>query len=315
MRLDELLRVSIFVAVVSSIYALAAALLIRALIRKLKGLRQPLTARQLWYRRTIFALALAGLACMAYGRFVEPYWPEVTEVEIKSPKLPTSPRPVRLVLISDIHSDATPRLEPRLPALIAAQKPDLILFAGDSANSQEGVPVFRRLMRELVSIAPTYAVRGNWDVREAWGEQLFPGTGIQELADEAKLLNIRGASLWLVGIPHSALGQIELNFAPIPPDAFTVFLCHTPDVIELLSPGRVDLFCAGHTHGGQVALPFYGALLTFSQFGKKYESGLYRVGKTWLYVTRGIGMEGGPVPRVRFCARPEITVIDLVGTG
>ncbi len=60
-----------------------------------------------------------------------------------------------------------------------------------------------------------------------------------------------------------------------------------------------------------MALPLYGALVTLSKFGKKYESGLHREGQTWLYVTRGIGMEGGPAPRVRFFARPEVTVIEL----
>ena len=59
-------------------------------------------------------------------------------------------------------------------------------------------------------------------------------------------------------------------------------------------------------------MPFYGALITFSKFGKKYEGGTYEVGKTRLNVNRGIGMEGGKAPRVRFCARPEVTVIDIM---
>ena len=54
----------------------------------------------------------------------------------------------------------------------------------------------------------------------------------------------------------------------------------------------MDLYCAGHIHGGQIALPFYGALVTLSKYGKRFEAGLYRVGETWLYVNRGIGMEG-----------------------
>jgi len=60
-----------------------------------------------------------------------------------------------------------------------------------------------------------------------------------------------------------------------------------------------------------VALPVYGALVTFSKFGKKYEAGLYREGQTWLYVNRGIGMEGGGAPRFRFWSRPEITVFEI----
>ena len=58
-------------------------------------------------------------------------------------------------------------------------------------------------------------------------------------------------------------------------------------------------------------MPFYGALVTLSRFGKRFESGLYRVGATWLYVNRGIGMEGGRGARVRFWSRPEVTVIDI----
>jgi len=60
-----------------------------------------------------------------------------------------------------------------------------------------------------------------------------------------------------------------------------------------------------------VRVPFYGALITFSRYDKKYEAGLYRVGATTMYVNRGIGMEGWRTPRVRFLARPEITVIDV----
>jgi uncharacterized protein len=94
--------------------------------------------------------------------------------------------------------------------------------------------------------------------------------------------------------------------------SLNLFMYHYPDEIENVAGHRVDLYCAGHTHGGQIALPWYGALVTLSKFDKKYESGLYRVSDTFLYVNRGIGMEGGQAPRVRFCARPEVTVIDIV---
>jgi predicted MPP superfamily phosphohydrolase len=88
-------------------------------------------------------------------------------------------------------------------------------------------------------------------------------------------------------------------------------LYHKPDLVPEISARRFDLYLTGHTHGGQVALPVYGALITLSKFGKRYESGLYREGETAIYVNRGIGMEGGAAPRVRFCAKPELTVIEL----
>jgi len=96
------------------------------------------------------------------------------------------------------------------------------------------------------------------------------------------------------------------------PDKFNIFLYHSPDLIEDVKDSNVDLYLAGHTHGGQVCLPFYGAIITFSKFGKKYEAGRYKVGDAELYVNRGLGMEGGKAPRVRFFARPEIAVFDIV---
>ena len=94
-------------------------------------------------------------------------------------------------------------------------------------------------------------------------------------------------------------------------ERFDVFLFHTPDLIEDVSHCGVDLYLCGHTHGGQVALPWYGALITFSKFGKKYESGLHRVGDTVLFVNRGLGMEPRPAPQIRFFARPQIAVFDI----
>ena len=136
-------------------------------------------------------------------------------------------------------------------------------------------------------------------------------------------MDVAGTSVWVAGAPFASLAEppdgertgIEKTLKDVPPDAFTLFLYHTPDLIlEAAATNRVDLYCAGHTHGGQVALPVYGALVTLSKFGKKYESGLHREGPTHLYVTRGVGMEGGSAPRVRFFARPEITVIELAPT-
>jgi predicted MPP superfamily phosphohydrolase len=71
------------------------------------------------------------------------------------------------------------------------------------------------------------------------------------------------------------------------------------------------LFLTGHVHGGQVALPFYGAIITLSKYGKKYEKGRYDIDGKVLYVNRGVGMEGDFVPRVRFFSRPEITVFHI----
>ena len=317
--MEESSAVLLFVCAIAAVYLFAACALVRLVLRRLRRIGSP-TRATLFGERAALALAGLGLACFAYGYFVEPYWPEVTHVRVESRKLRGAQRPVRVVHISDLHCDPEPRLEERLPDLIAAEHPDLIVFTGDSLNSPAGLPVLRKLLPRLAAVAPTYAVRGNWDMWY-WGqEELFGGTGVVELKKEAARVDVAGTTLWVAGAAFASLYEpqgdvragIESALKDVPPDAFTLFLYHTPDaILEAAATNRVDLYCAGHTHGGQVALPFYGALVTLSKFGKKYESGLHREGSTWLYVTRGIGMEGGPAPRVRFFARPEITVIEL----
>lgn len=310
--MTESFVVQLFVCAVAAVYLFAACAVARLLLRR-AGYMGPPSRRVRVAERFSLALAFAGILCFAYGYFVEPYWPEVTRVRIESRKLKGATRPVRVVHISDLHCDPQPRLEERLPGIIAAERPDLIIFTGDSLNSPDGLPVLRALLPRLAQIAPTFAVRGNWDIWY-WGrEELFGGTGVRELNGEAVKVEAAGASLWVAGAPVGGAEKIEAALDAAPPDAFRLFLYHYPDEIpEVSTKGKADLYCAGHTHGGQVALPLYGALITLSKFGKKYESGLYREGETWLYVNRGIGMEGGHAPRVRFFARPEVTVIELV---
>jgi predicted MPP superfamily phosphohydrolase len=253
-----------------------------------------------------------GVLCIAYGALVEPYWPQVTHERISSRKLHSGSRPVRIVHISDLHCDARPRLEERLPELIRADRPDIIVFTGDAINAPSGLPIFRHCMKKLATIAPTYAVRGNWDTWYWSDLDLYANTGVHELRGEGLKTEFGGTPFWVAGSPAWSEETVGGALAGAPPSAFQLFLYHYPDAIQAISQSGVDLYCAGHTHGGQIALPFYGALITLSKYGKRFESGLHRVGASWLNVSRGIGMEGGRAPRVRFCARPEITVIEVV---
>jgi uncharacterized protein len=301
--------VMLFVCAVAAVYVLAACAVARMFLRRVGWVEKPARAT-LRAERVVLALAGVGLACFAYGYFIEPFWPQVTRVRIESAKLAGASRPLRVVHISDLHCDPRPRLEERLPDIVAAERPDLIVFTGDSTNSPEGLPVLRKLLPRLAQLAPTFAVRGNWDI--GYGEELFGGTGVRELNGEAVRVEAAGTSLWVAGAAFGSTDKIHDALNVVPPGAFTILLYHTPDeILDVAATGRVDLYCAGHTHGGQVALPFYGALVTLSKFGKRYESGLHRERDTWLYVNRGIGMEGDPAPRVRFLARPEVTVIEL----
>ena len=268
--------------------------------------------------RAALFLAGVGLICALYAYFVEPHWLEVSHVSIPSSKLPPGTAPIRIAHISDMHSEARPNLEGSLAEAIQKEKPDLIVFTGDAINAPEGLPTFKMLMTRLSQIAPTFAVRGNWDRFASPEVDLYGNTGVQLLDEGTAKLDVRGTPVWLAGIALGAnydkpgTARMVRLLQSIPANEFQIFLYHNPDFMEEVVRQNVDLYCAGHTHGGQVALPFYGALVTSSIYGKRLESGLHHVKNTYAYVNRGIGTTGGFAPRVRFLARPELTMIDVV---
>jgi len=121
-----------------------------------------------------------------------------------------------------------------------------------------------------------------------------------------------GEKLHVSGLRCDRPGEAEEVLSEVSAEHFSIFLHHWSDLIQEASNQNVDLYLCGHTHGGQIALPIYGAIITLSKFGKKYESGLYTIGTTTMYVNRGLGLEPSPAPKVRFLARPEIAVFDIV---
>lgn len=296
----EAVRMMAFSAIVGAVLAKASIILVRRLVR---GPRPPR-----WSDRAVLAVAATGVLCILYGRFVEPYWLVVRHFTLPIKGLAG---PVRLLHFSDLHCDPKVRLEDSLAAAAAAEKPDLITFSGDSVNSAGGLENFRRTMTALTRVAPVYVAYGNWDAYINAGLNYYGGVPVHHQAD-GELVDVRGAKLWVCGVDVGRRSEIPRLMAARPPGATAVVIHHYPDAIEEAAAKGCDLYLCGHTHGGQVALPLYGALVTFSKFGKTYERGLYRVGSMWAYTNPGVGMEGGSAPRVRFWARPELTVLDLV---
>jgi predicted MPP superfamily phosphohydrolase len=224
---------------------------------------------------------------------------------------------VRIVHLSDIHSDPAPLLEERLPAVVAGLRPDLIVFTGDAINAPAGLPVFQAVLGRIAHIAPTLAVKGNWDTWYFRNLDRFAGTGARELDGDHASLDVGGVTVHVAGAAFDHPELVDAAVRALPADGLAIVLYHAPfpDLVAPEHAPRVDLFCAGHVHGGQVALPGYGAIITFSRFGKRFERGLYPDADGFgfpLYVSRGIGMEGGSTPRVRFASRPEVAVIELM---
>ena len=254
----------------------------------------------------IHSLAIAGLLCFLYAFFMEPYWIDCHHITLATPRIKATP--VRIVQISDLHCDRKLRLEKKLSEVINPLKPDIIVFTGDALNTTSALPLLKETLDSLQAGIGKYAVRGNFDCWFCSLPDLFEGTGFMELDEKSVMIQKGDETLCISGLRCGASPE------SLPGDCagsrFHILLYHTPDLIEDLQGKNIDLYLAGHTHGGQIALPFFGALITFSRFWKKYESGYHRVNGTVLYVNRGIGME--PNFPIRICSRPEITVIDVV---
>lgn len=286
--------------------------LVRALRRrseKRSGFGAVTTRRDCFIDWLAALLVLTGALMLAWA-FIEPYFPVIREIQIESPKLE---RKVRVVHITDLHCDPEVRAETRLVEKIGEVAPDLIIFSGDGVNSDEGIPVFRRTMQALVRIAPVYAVRGNW---ESWWFQhvdTFDSTGVHVLENENRRVQVGEQTLWISGaaVDHEASWPSTLE--ELPEKDFRLAVHHYPQAAPLVGD-RADLLLSGDTHGGQIRLPGVGPLVRIGRWGEEFvPAGLHELSSGLrMYVSQGIGMEGGRVPRVRFLVPPEIAVVDLV---
>jgi len=147
---------------------------------------------------------------------------------------------------------------------------------------------------------------------------VLEAAGITVLEDRAAEVRTGRYHLWVMGVTctHDRAAdadRLRRLLAEAPPGALTLLLYHTPDLMPQAAALGVDLYLAGHTHGGQWRLPGFGAIVTSSRYGKRYEAGHYQEGNTHLYVSRGLGLEGFGTPRARFFCRPELVVVDLLG--
>jgi len=309
LTLQEKVSLVVFFLAILLVYGAEVFVLIRAIVATARHR----SARRILLSKPILALhvlAALGLACVGYSRYVEPYRVEVNVMTVLTAKLKETS--FRVVQISDLHCDVKVRNEETMVRIINSLKPDVIVATGDYLNNAAALPLLKTTLSRLEAPLGTFAVTGNFEVNHWSDLDLFGQTGFQCLNEDTIIVTKGGESIGVCGLGLDHASARPSLLARLPDDRFNIFLYHKPDLIEDVSCPRVDLYLCGHTHGGQVALPFYGALITLSKFGKKYESGRYQVGPTMLYVNRGLGLEPRPAPPVRFFARPEIAVFDIV---
>jgi len=254
----------------------------------------------------IFALILV----VALDAFVvEPHSLELTRIRLTSEKIT---EPVTVALLADIQTDLPGSFEERVLDLVKSEDPDLILLAGDYLQIMDpdqylaSVKVLNELFLEA-DLSPrlgSVAVRGNVD-RNGW-KGIFQGMDIL-LFEETTTVDLGPLTLTGVDWLDSENPALEVSGS----EKYHIILGHSPNY----SLGAIegDLLLAGHTHGGQIQLPGIGPVMTLSAVPRSWASGLSEIHPDqFLLVSRGIGLERGHAPRLRFLCHPELIMIDLL---
>ena len=266
-------------------------------------------------------------ACAIDAWGVEPEWVEVVERELKLKKLPRGFHGKKIIQISDLHLSATvsKKYLKRCVRRVNMLGGDMVVLTGDYITFDRRGSYKEKvieLLGELESPLGVYACLGNHDygVAASWQKgrenpvnYLCEGMarqGIKVLRNQAEFIQTGNDKICLVGLGDMWAGDMHIDrgFEGVSEDVTTIVLVHNPDSIEKLIERKTDAILCGHTHGGQVRVPFLGPPILPIK-NRHYYAGMFEVGDTTLYVNRGLGRLG----RMRFNCRPEITVFTLKG--
>lgn len=269
----------------------------------------------------VWILAAVLLASVrVYATHIEPNNLQLREVVIRSEKID---RPFTLLHISDIQSGGIGAYEEKVFEKIRALNPDLILHTGDLLQPRGGLtregelPKLAALFETLDPPLGMFTVEGESDTAlvdfppERLGGIRFLNTEVAELRAGDLHIRLLGLSLAQAYRRQAVpLTLVDEWLAASPPDAITIALGHRPDFIPPLLDRPIDLCLAGHTHGGQVRIPFIGPLTTASGTPKEWSRGYRELGQTRMNVSAGIGASHFKgLPSIRFNCPPEMTLI------
>ncbi|WP_409484536.1 metallophosphoesterase [Arsenicicoccus dermatophilus] len=302
--------------------------------------------------RTLTGLTAAGAATVAYASLIERQ--AFTLRRVTAPVLPAGQDPLTVLHLSDMH--LVPGQERKIGWIrdLARLEPDLVVNTGDNLAHQEAVPLAMRAMEPFLGLPGAFVMGSNdylaprpknplryltADYARSTGERRalptgdliagFETAGWVNLNNRRGALTVAGRELELVGVddPHIARdAYAEVAGAADPAADLTVAVAHAPylRVLDAFTRDGAALVIAGHTHGGQVCVPFYGALATNCDLGRKRVKGLSRWWDgcdnapdaqapdeaAWLHVSAGLGTS--PYAPVRLACRPEATLLTLV---
>ena len=275
-----------------------------------------------WFAITFAVIFLLGALCLGYAYFVEPRRLVVNEVEVRLPRWSSKLNDFKIAAVSDIHggsSYVTPERLRDLTERINAQNPDIIVLLGDFVSQVKGKHSDLKLPIETIAESLSglrakygvFAVIGNhdWWYDESRCRAVLEKAGIRVLENEVFSFPVNNQTVTIVGIEdYWKRRQVPADeiMKKIPPGAQNLIaITHNPDSFDKM-PAAIPLLIAGHTHGGQVRIPFYGAPLAVSN--RKFYRRHYVENDRHAVTTSGFGTSGPPL---RFGVPPEIMLVTL----
>ncbi len=266
---------------------------------------------------------MAITAVAVDAAILEPNHPRLVELTLPIRRLPAAWDGLRIAQLSDFHYDPDFSVVPLRKAVETLNhlQPDLILLTGDfvtapffisrKKKAANVIEPCSQLLAQLKARLGLFACLGNHDGATDPNRivNVLRSHNIKVLRNQSMPLEKEGKRLWLAGIDDVIEGAADLDITlqKVPKDEAVVLMAHEPDFATHVAKYPVDLQLSGHSHGGQVRIPYIGAPV-LPELGVKFPKGLYRIGNLTLYTNVGIGTVDLPV---RFDCPPEITLITL----
>ncbi|AZB42622.1 metallophosphoesterase [Bacillus sp. FJAT-42376] len=274
------------------------------------------------FLKSLLSFAAAGFTISiggySYARYMEPGLLDIQELVVADPKIPESFDGMKLIQFSDTHLSeyyTLGQLE-HIQEIINDYSPDAVFFTGDlmdDPGSYKHPEKIIPLMKKIKAPLGKFAVYGNHDHggygSDAYSE-IMSRAGFNVLKNETVKIRLANQSFITIGgLDDLILGRpdYERTAGAFHPDSYNILLAHEPDAWIRAKNFPVDLQLSGHSHGGQIQLPFYGPVIT-PPLADIYTEGLYKYGTRKLYVNRGLGTTRLPF---RFLSMPELTVFTL----
>jgi len=236
----------------------------------------------------------------------------VRESTVPISNLPSSLAGLRIAHVSDLHFRRWNGVLQAAQDKLAALEYDLLVatgdFAGEPREWEPAVELMRRFFEPLARRGPVYGVLGNHD------EPLIataPDMPLTFLRNKSFSIDSHGAPFELAGVEQNFRNgeDLEGTLGDGRRHALSVLLAHYPSTVFRVPEDRVDLVLSGHTHGGQIRWPLFGCVWTNDRLPVRMARGLHRVGRTWLYVTSGVGVSA-PV-HIRINCPADVSVLTL----